>query len=370
MKWPRAASFSLSILLISLFFLYVAFDSLSPRLPTTSHPICLYSNQYPNDLQITLAQAIDRAQKSIHLVMFGLTDASLLSTVAHKANQGVHVDVYYDPKGSSRIDLLLKQAKTFPVKSKGLMHQKIMIIDDTMIFIGSANMTTASLRMHDNLVIGCISPELADFLQKKTPYSSGYMNTLIGEQKLEIWLLPDPHGHALSDLQKKIRSAQSSIRIALFTWTHPALIEEVIAAHQRGVEVSVIIDMHSSLGASAKAVQKMKEEGVSVFISQGVQLMHHKFLWIDEEMLLMGSANWTKSAFDKNSDCFIALHPLNAEQKKFMNKLWNQLRAKTKKLTQYPQSVHEKPNPGIGARHIQDLEDFQMQAVDFVSINN
>ncbi len=91
--------------------------------------------------------------------------------------------------------------------------------------------------------------------------------------------------------------------------------------------------MHSSLGASAKAAEQMKEEGVSVFISQGVQLMHHKFLWIDEEVLVTGSANWTKSAFDKNSDCFIALHHLNAEQKKFMNKLWNQLRAKTKSLS-------------------------------------
>ncbi|MBX9745126.1 MAG: phosphatidylserine/phosphatidylglycerophosphate/cardiolipin synthase family protein [Chlamydiales bacterium] len=331
MKHSLRVSFFL--LAFGLFFLYVTFDSVSPRLPTASEPICLYSNQYPKDLQLTLLEAIHRAQKSIHLVMFGLTDLSILSALAHQANRGVNVDIYYDPKGSSRLDLLLKQAKTYPVNSKGLMHQKIMIIDNTMIFIGSANMTTASLRMHDNLVIGCIHPELAAFLQKKTPYSSGYMTTLAGKQKLEIWLLPDSHGHALSDLQKKIRSAHSSIRIALFTWTHPTLLEEVIAAHQRGVEVSVIIDMHSALGASAKGVQQMKEEGVPIFVSQGIQLMHHKFLWIDEETLLTGSANWTKSAFHKNSDCFIALNPLNQEQKKFMNKLWNQLRAKTKPLS-------------------------------------
>jgi phosphatidylserine/phosphatidylglycerophosphate/cardiolipin synthase-like enzyme len=93
--------------------------------------------------------------------------------------------------------------------------------------------------------------------------------------------------------------------------------------------VSVIIDMHSGLGASAKGIQRMKDEGIQVFMSQGIQLMHHKFLWIDEKILLTGSANWTKSAFYKNSDCFLVLHSLSKEQKAFMKKLWRQLKAES-----------------------------------------
>jgi len=89
----------------------------------------------------------------------------------------------------------------------------------------------------------------------------------------------------------------------------------------------VIVDLHSGLGASAKAVEKLKEAHVPVLLSQGVQLLHHKFIYIDESTLLTGSANWTKSAFYKNSDCIIALHRLNPDQKKFMSRLWTSIEA-------------------------------------------
>lgn len=322
----------LSIFSIGLFFLYVIFDSLSPHLPKFNDPPRLYSNQCQRDLRLTLLEAIHQAKESIHLVMFGISDGPVLSAIAQKAKEGLDVHLYYDPKGSPKVELLLEKAHVHPIISQGLMHQKILVIDHEEVFIGSANMTTSSLRMHDNLMIGFINRKAASFLEEKTPLESGYVKTMIGDQELEIWLLPDPRGHALSDLRKKIRAAQRSVRIALFTYTHPALIEEIIAAHRRGIEVTVIIDMHSGLGASAKGIQQMSMNGVPILISQGVQLMHHKFLWIDENTLLTGSANWTKSAFYKNSDCFIALHSLNTQQKKFMRKLWRQLKTEAKKL--------------------------------------
>lgn len=334
---PPKPSFSyrrflfISILCLGSFFLYIVFDSLSPHLPNLQVPLRLYSNQCQRDLRLTLLEAISRANESIHLVMFGLSDPPILSAIAQKAREGVEVHIYYDPKGSVRMDTLLQKAHLHPIAGRGLMHQKILVIDHELIFLGSANMTTASLRMHDNLMIGCISPKAAAFLEQNTPHHSGYLQTRIGGQELEMWLLPDPRGHALHDLRKKIRSAQRSIRIALFTYTHPALIEEVIAAHKRGVDVSIVIDMHSGLGASTKGIQQMDKEGIPIFLSQGVQLMHHKFLWIDETMLLTGSANWTKSAFYKNSDCFVALHNLSVEQKAFMNKLWKQLQITAKR---------------------------------------
>ena len=315
----------LLIVLVGLFFLYVIVHSLFPPLPSSQTPLRLYANQCQSDLRLTLLEAIRTAKESIHVVMFGLSDEPILSELAQKTKEGVHVDLYYDLKGSPRLDLLIQGARLHPIEHSGLMHLKILIIDHEMVFIGSANMTTSSLKMHDNLMLGLMDRKAAHFLEKKTPHESGYFKTLLKGQELEIWLLPDLEGLALLDLRKKIKEASRSIRIAQFTYTHPALIEEVIAAHKRGVEVSVVIDMHSSLGASAQAIQRMKQSGAAIFISQGVQLMHHKFLWIDEEMLITGSANWTKSAFDKNNDCLITLPKLDAKQKKLMKKLWKRL---------------------------------------------
>lgn len=307
------------------FCIWFVIQSLAPNLPRPEDPVRLYSNQCQQDLRLTLLEAIKNAHSSIHLVMFGLSDTSVLSALSKKIREEIPTTIFYDAKNSPKIEKILAGGFIHPVKKAGLMHQKILILDDETVFIGSANMTTASLRMHDNLVIGLRNKKIAQFLKTHAPSSTGYLRSLVGGQNVEIWLLPDPRGHALTDLRKKIRSAHKSIRIALFTFTHPQLLDEVIQAQKRGVAITVVVDMHSSYGASAKTIDRLKKAGVKILVSRGVQLLHHKFIYIDDRLLVAGSANWTKSAFYKNSDCIVVLHNLNAEQKNFMNRLWCQI---------------------------------------------
>lgn len=331
LKKPPKPKFPWILLAVVIFCIWFVWESLVPNLPKPYEPARLYSNQCQQDIRSTLLGAIRQASSSIHLVMFGLSDRAVLSALSQKINENVPTTVYYDTGGSAKIFKFLEGGNIHPVKNAGLMHQKILILDKEMVFIGSANMTSASLRMHDNLVVGFMSRSVARFLEEHEPYSPGYLRTMVGGQDIELWLLPDPRGHALTELRKKIRNANRSIRIALFTFTHPGLIDEVIYAHQRGVRVSIVVDMHSGLGASSKAIEALKKAGVPVGLSQGVQLLHHKFIYIDEQTLVTGSANWTKAAFYKNSDCILALHSLNGEQRRFMNRLWRQIETSTKR---------------------------------------
>lgn len=325
----KKARFPWALLFVAVFCIWFVWESLNPHLPKPQEAARFYSNQCQQDIRATLLSAIRGATSSIHLVTFGLSDRSVLTALSEKIKENVPTTVYYDTGGSPKIYRFLKGGDIHPIKNAGLMHQKIVILDKQLVFIGSANMTSASLRMHDNLVIGFVSPTVAKFLEEHEPYSSGYLQTKLGGQELELWLLPDPRGHALTELRKKIRTAKRSIRIALFTFTHPGLVDEVIDAHRRGVQVSVVIDMNSALGASSKAFEKLKKAGLCVRLSKGLQLLHHKFIYIDEKTLVTGSANWTKAAFYKNSDCILALEPLNSDQKKFMSRLWRQIETAT-----------------------------------------
>jgi cardiolipin synthase A/B len=257
--------------------------------------------------------------------MFGLTDAAVVHSLRQSIRKGVSTTIYYDPTGSSQLRGKLRGADLHPIQQSGLMHQKILILDRELVFLGSANMTASSLRMHDNLVVGVRSPALAQFLLAHPPYTPGYLRTMIGGQELELWLLPDPRGNIVGELRRLIRNASRSVKIALFTFTHPALCEELIAAKRRGIAVTLVVDSHSGLGASAKAVEQLRMGGVPVFLSQGLQLLHHKFLLVDDQMLVCGSANWTKAALTKNSDCILILHQLTQEQKQFMKRLWNKI---------------------------------------------
>ncbi|MBX7066965.1 MAG: hypothetical protein K1X28_07025 [Parachlamydiales bacterium] len=319
---PKKFRFPWILFVFVLVWSWFVWDSLKPDLPKPFAPPKFYSNQCQQDIRATLLSGIKGATNSIHLVMFGLSDRPILSALSKKIEQNVPTTIFYDTGGSPKVFRYLQGGKLHPVKQSSLMHQKILILDNETVFLGSANMTSASLRMHDNLVIGLVSRTVAKFLKEHEPYDPGYLKTMVGGQEMEIWLLPDPRGHALTELRKQIRSAHKSIRIALFTFTHPGLVEEVVDAYKRGVKVTVVIDMHSGLGASSKVVEKLRQAGVPVHLSRGTQLLHHKFIYIDEKTLITGSANWTKAAFYKNSDVILTLHHLNKEQKKFMNSLW------------------------------------------------
>lgn len=277
-------------------------------------------------------KALEGAKESIYLVSFGLSDRPVLSMLRRKLESPVGLKVYYDKTGSPYLRKLFPGADIYPIKKPGLMHQKIAVLDHEVVFIGSANFTTASLRMHDNLVLGFCDKQVARFLEEHPPFTPGFLSTKVAGQKMELWLLPDTRGEALEELKKRIREAKETVRIALFTFTHPSLVDEVIAAHARGVKVKVVIDMHCGQGSSKSVVQRLLENKIPVYLSQGVQLLHHKFVYIDEKLLISGSANWTKAAFYKNADCILALHDLNGPQKRFMKELWRNIETGAQKL--------------------------------------
>lgn len=320
----------LAVVIIGGYSLFIVFSTLNPPFPELDEEPRLYSNQSRQDLRYLYVNAIRQASHSIHLVMFGLSDAAVIHALAERCDRDIDTEIYYDAKESPEIRQELHRANLHPVQLSGLMHQKILILDRNLVFIGSANMTSSSLLMHDNLVVGMRSKAVAEFLMQRIPYSSGYLHTMVGGQDIECWLLPDLRGAALTDLKHQIRKARRSMKIALFTLTHPELCAEIIAAAARGVKVTMVVDMHSGLGASSKAVDRLRQNRVHVLFSQGVQLLHHKFVWIDDQTLICGSANWTKAAFSKNSDCILALHQLTKDQSSVMTELWNRIEEEAK----------------------------------------
>lgn len=252
--------------------------------------------------------------------MYAVTDHTILGLLRKKAAEGVDITLFYDASASADLQLDLGQRiHAHPVSSAGLMHHKIAIVDERLVFLGSANLTTQSLKMHDNLVLGLYHPDLAAFLNR---CSSQFYAFEVAGQPAELWLLPDGEGLALERLLALIDGAKKSIYVAMFTLTHPRLCQALIAARGRQVDVRCAVDFYTAQGASLKTFASLQAAGVKIVASSGQQLLHHKWAWIDGQSLVMGSANWTKSAFAKNQDCFVILSQLSSSQKKFIGKIW------------------------------------------------
>jgi phosphatidylserine/phosphatidylglycerophosphate/cardiolipin synthase-like enzyme len=294
----------------------------SPPLPDAQEPLIFYSNQTRQDIKLIFCKALSRARRSIYLMMYGITDPDILSILKKKITDGVESKIHYDKSASVNLRKKLPaSANAVPFPSKGLMHRKILVVDDSSVFLGSANFTTASLKHHDNLVIGIFCPPLAACL---TGEAEAMFPFEVAGQQVELWLLPDrgKTKPALHKLIAEIAHAQHSIELAIFTLTHPALTEALIDAHHRGVRVKVALDLYTARGASRHMVKRLESAQIPLFYSRGQELLHHKWALIDQKTLVVGSANWTQAAFAKNEDFLLYLYNLDQNQKKFISKLW------------------------------------------------
>jgi len=296
------------------------FAATHAKLPDQEHPIRLYSNQTRQDIKLLFLQALSRANQSIFLSMYGITDAQVLNVMSKKSFENISISVKYDPSASAPLKKLLPSSINIqPIKTAGLMHRKILLIDRTQVFLGTANLTPTSLHHHANLIIGIYHPELAAFLEE--PNATAY-SFKIQQQQGELFLFPDPHKSGLLRLIQCIDSSKIKITIAMFTLTHPDIGEALIRAKRRGVDVLIAIDAYTARGASKKMVNILEKEGIHFFLSQGKELLHHKWAVIDEQVLVLGSANWTKAAFNKNHDFLLFLFPLKEKQIHFLKDLW------------------------------------------------
>ncbi|MCB1110238.1 MAG: hypothetical protein KDK64_04600 [Chlamydiia bacterium] len=298
MQKGKKYSFLLASLLAGLFyFLYIP-------LPSSKHPYRLYSTDHGDDLKEVLKKSIRASKQSITLHSYAITDLGILSLLKKKGQEGVNIHLIYDDQASPHLKGLQENHLfLYPIRGKGLMHEKIWIFDETLLFLGSTNLTPSSLKMHDNLMVGLYAPSLAQALSAGRPEKYAEQ---IGSRKLLYYSLPSQE--ALETLLKTLDQTQKTVKISLFTFTHSSIVNKLIQLHQRGVKVKITLDRTTAQGASQKARKALEGAGIQVRESSGRELMHHKCAEIDNKIFIIGSANWTQSAFNKNRDFLLFIY--------------------------------------------------------------
>lgn len=321
------------------FTLFCCFLFVIPKeqpLPTPDAPAALYETRNDN-LKALVIQAIRQANSSVLLIIYSLRDRDVIEALHQKAEEGVDVTVICDAKASKDVAKPLgKKVNILRRYSEGLMHQKILVIDEAQVWIGSANLTQESLDHHHNLITAFVSPDIAQTITHKASLFKEYgpcepVKTCcaqVGGQQISFGLLPDEKA-GVKHIRSLIQSAKKTIKVAMFTFTRFDFAKDLVDAHNRGVEVAVALDRGMSKGAGQKVAAYLKKNGIPLYISEGKALLHHKFAYIDNSTLINGSANWTKAAFTQNEDCFMILYELTPNQSASMDSLWNNLLLET-----------------------------------------
>lgn len=317
---------SLCILLV-----FYSFEAHAPAaLVLKGQPSQFVATRGPVSLQDTLIESMRQAKCTIDIAIYALKDRRIIQTLNEKAKQGIKVTVVCDASASEGVEKLLHRAIKLTCRAgTGLMHDKWIIVDQEYLWIGSANMTKDSLHKHFNLMEQMHSPEVASHLSRKiNQLSLGKYEkpipplhfTVKGKRSSLHFLPDDPH--ASETIKGLIDSAEKTVRVAMYTFTRRDLADSLIAAKRRGVNVEVALDKSTSKNASKKIDALLRKSKIKQYYNCGSELLHHKFVWIDDRIVAHGSANWTIAAFKQNDDCIMIHYDLTDEQKSVLDNAW------------------------------------------------
>ncbi len=99
----------------------------------------------------------------------------------------------------------------------------------------------------------------------------------------------------------EIDKAEKTLDICVMELQDFTVSDAVIAAHKRGVKVRIIVDDGYADPAQEKAIQYIQQAGITIQNDQDDSaLMHSKFTLVDDDLLVVSSANY--STFDSESN--------------------------------------------------------------------
>ncbi len=121
---------------------------------------------------------------------------------------------------------------------------------------------------------------------------------------------------ALSKAERSINLVMFVIELSPYKEDLKAdqLINALIDAKQRGVDVEVILDQNVDFVQrrstsdweakikSIRAYKHLKEAGIKVYYDEPVRYTHAKTIIIDKNIAILGSTNWTESSFNKSNE--------------------------------------------------------------------
>ncbi len=128
---------------------------------------------------------------------------------------------------------------------------------------------------------------------------------------------------------KALVEAESSIHIASFEVKYyenfpnssmNILVEDLIAAHKRGVEVKIIVDQYSKQN---NAFDKLREAGIEIKFDSEDVTTHAKLIIVDGETVILGSTNLSFYGLEKNNEVNVVIR--DEETAKYYENYFTQL---------------------------------------------
>lgn len=292
----------------------------------------------PHSIKETIIQAISDAKKSVTIVVFSLASKEIMKALSAAADRKVKTTVVYDASQKCGKELDAgKNIHFYPIKheeSDVLMHHKLLAIDGREVMILTGNLVQTAFKSQGNFAVHLSCKKLAEKVERiarwlindqipsKIPFEIGLKETTLTfysgwKQTLK----------AHDDILDRIARARKRVFVAMYTFTHKAYAEALVAAWDKGLDVRVVLDkMSTGINGAINLFRKrsfpcrQRDKGI----------LHYKVAIIDNT-LIMGSLNWSKAAFSGNDETLCIFDPIPSRLSRWVNTWWSSVEDKSTK---------------------------------------
>lgn len=115
-----------------------------------------------------------------------------------------------------------------------------------------------------------------------------------------------PPAGASNAIVQALDASEHEVLVQAYGFTHNAIAQALVRAHQRGVVVRVLLDAKSS-ASNRYVMDVLSHANVSLRLDGKHAIAHNKVMVIDESVVITGSFNFTNSAATRNAENFLVL---------------------------------------------------------------
>jgi len=269
-----------------------------------------------------LVKAIDAARLSIDVAAYSLSLNSVRFALINAHNRGVTVSIVMESTNMDNSDPQELIKAGIPIvgdEQQGLMHDKFIVIDESEVWVGSMNFTDSGTYDDNNNMMRILSTKISEnySVEFNEMFKDGRFGpdtradtpnpsiTIDGTQ-VDTYFSPDDG--VINEIGNVLSGAQKSIYFLAFSFTSNGLGDIVRGQDANGLIVQGVMDEEQVKSNQGTEYDPFLQAGIDVRIDGIEGLMHHKVFIIDEEIVVLGSYNFSQSAEERNDENILIIY--------------------------------------------------------------
>lgn len=192
------------------------------------------------------------------------------------------------------------------------LHHKFLVVDDQVVWTGSANFTTSSFTSNSENVVVITSTQVAaaftramdHMLSDREPPPPPEEPIAVGDARVDVVFTK--LGEPEDLISRTLLEASESVHVAMLTLTNDRLARDLITLQDRAtLEVGLLLDDGGACN-NGSDLDLLLAAGIEVFEDDFNGQLHHKYAVIDADgyapVVLTGSANWSGNGMHGNHE--------------------------------------------------------------------